>query len=100
MATKAERFKAETMAMHKRPATKKKVTAEKPHNLSARAGRKALVRYETQAEGASRKSTRGSAHHQRATNPLERTAKQTQAKSKTRATGARTKSLRVRGKGR
>jgi hypothetical protein len=98
MATKAERFKAETMAAHQRAPAKKRVAPTKPHNLSARAGRTATVQYETQANGASRKSTRGSAHHQRAANPIERTVKQRQSRPETKAVGARTQKLRVSGK--
>jgi hypothetical protein len=105
MATKAERYRAEAQVENSarkpkvRPAKTRSKTPDKPHNLSARAGRKAAVSYEPSNGRPSRKSTRGSAHHLRAASPLERRAQAKQAAPETRARTSRAKSVKIRGKG-
>jgi hypothetical protein len=103
MATKAERFHAADIisrSLKKRqlaPKATRTPVPDKPHNLGARAGRNARVSYETSATSPSRKSTRGSAHHQRATNQLERTEQLKQNRPTARARIVRTRVLKVRG---
>jgi hypothetical protein len=103
MATKAERFHAADIisrSLKKRqlaPKATRTPVPDKPHNLGARAGRNARVSYETSATSPSRKSTRGSAHHQRATNQLERTEQLKQNRPVVRARLARAQAIKVRG---
>jgi hypothetical protein len=103
MATKAERFRANTQVENssrkpKTPAKTRSKTPDKPHNLSERAGRTAVVPYEPSNGRPSRKSTRGSAHHLRPANPLERRVQAKQAAPETRARTSRAKSVKIRGK--
>jgi len=103
MATKAQRFKAEEIQRARRPSSPKLVRAApqaKPHNLSARAGRNALVRYEGSEGPPSRKSTRKSRNHQRPDNPLERAVVVQHASSDARAARASVKAISVSGKSR
>jgi hypothetical protein len=110
MSTKAQRFKAEEV-QEKRAKAKVKAgakpnaaksaapgTPKKPHNLSERAGRAARVAYETSSGRPSRRSTRKSAHHQRAASQLERTQKLAQGTSDSRAARAQARTVKVRGK--
>jgi hypothetical protein len=105
MATKAERYKAELIqeARNARPKQPEKARRSKRingpgHNLSARAGRNALVAYEESETKPSRKSTRRSHAHLRAASHLERTQKQKRARPETVARTARSKGVKVRGK--
>jgi hypothetical protein len=104
MATKAERFRAEAQVENSsrkaktRPAKTRSKAPDKPHNLSARAGRTAVVSYEPSVGRPSRKSTRGSANHLRPVNPLERRVQAKQAAPETRARTSRAKSVKIRGK--
>lgn len=101
MATKSQRFKAEEIQRNRKPSDPKPARSApkaKPHNLGERAGRNALVRYEDSSGPPSRKSTRKSLHHQRPTNPLERTVSQKHASSESRAARESVKALSVRGK--
>lgn len=104
MATKAERFAAALNAERARrnASARSQGTARsktpKAHNLGERAGRAARVGYEASSGRPSRKSTRGSAHHQRATNQLERTHQLEQSSPEARAGVALRKALKVRGK--
>lgn len=106
MATKAEQLRAMVLSERaQQNATARRraghgTTAEnsKAHNLSARAGRTARVSYEESAGRPSRKSTRGSEHHQRASNRLERTRQLAQSAPENRARLARARSAKVRGK--
>jgi len=108
MATKAERFRAETIverSIKKRttlpppPANARREKPEKkPHNLSVRAGKNAVVAYETSEQRPSRKSTRASAHHLRASNKVERTAQLAQFKPERRSSANRARSQKIRGK--
>lgn len=106
MATKAQKAKAEEM--HERALQKPKrkskrrsrAELQKPHNLGERAGRTATVAYEASAGPSSRKSTRRSANHQRAANPLERTQKFAQQRASRRAETAQARTAKVRGKSR
>jgi hypothetical protein len=102
MATKAQRFKAEEIQRARRPSSPKLVRAPqaKPHNLGARAGKNALVRYEDSAGPPSRKSTRKSRNHQRPDNPLERAVVVQHASSDARAARASVKAISVSGKSR
>jgi hypothetical protein len=70
----------------------------KPHNLSARAGRNARVAYEVATGTPSRKSTRRSAHHQRAASQLERTTQLASGAPEVRAARSQARSVKVRGK--
>src|SRR5262249_10904858 len=107
MATKAQKFKAE--GLHERQVQnaearakstpKRAPKAAEPRNASARAGRSARVALEVSAGRPSRKSTRGSAHHQRAASQLGRTAKLKEGRPETRAAQSRGKAKKVRGKG-
>jgi hypothetical protein len=100
MATKAQRFKAEEIQRGRRPGSPKVariLPKAKPHNLGARAGRNAQVRYEA---AGSRKSTRKSRNHQRPANPLERTVSVQHASSDARAARASAKAVSVSGKSR
>jgi hypothetical protein len=106
MATKAERFRAEAQVENSSrkpraslaPARPKATATPKPHNLSEHAARSARVSYEVSETRPSRKSTRGSAHHQRAASQLERTEQLKQRSPKTRATIARARAVKTRGK--
>jgi hypothetical protein len=101
MATKAQRFKAEEIQRGRRPGSPKAARTlpkAKPHNLGARAGRNAQVRYEGSA--GSRKSTRKSRNHQRPANPLEHTVSVKNASSDARAARASAKAVSVSGKSR
>jgi hypothetical protein len=104
MATKAERFLATELVKRSmrnaaaHPTRRAPPKPEKAHNLSARAGRSARVSYEESSARPSRKSTRGSARHQRAANRLERTNQLEQSAPATRARRASAQTLKVRGK--
>jgi len=108
MSTKAQRFKAEEVqelrakakvaGKAKTAKSAARAKPEKPHNLSERAGRAARVAYESSAGRPSRKSTRKSAHHQRAANTLERTNKLAPSSSDARARAAGARTVKVRGK--
>jgi hypothetical protein len=108
MATKSQQARTEAMleqAAHKpRPAPKRRrskgPSARKPHNLSARAGKRSAVRYEpTAAARPSRKSTRRAEHRQRPANPLERTAQSRVHSPENRASRARARAVKARGHG-
>ena len=106
MATKAERYRAEALRerslrnalAHEKPRRSTSKGQSKPHNLSARAARNARVAYETSSGTPSRKSTRKSAHHQRAANPLERSVQLQAGAPEMRAARTRARSVKVRGK--
>ena len=104
MATKAQRFKAEMLVEQSsrkakaRPKRSVSARPSKPHNVGARAGRGARVSYEASEGRPSRKSTRRSAHHQRAANRIERTNQLRQAEPGTRAFIARAGASKIRGK--
>jgi hypothetical protein len=105
MSTKAQRFQAATLieqssknATGKRTKTASSKPAGEGHNLSRRAGKTARVAYEATAGRASRRSTRGSANHQRATNQLERTHQLAQGSPERRASASRARASKVRGK--
>lgn len=106
MATKAERFRSETSIERatknaktspKRRA-KAPAAAPKAHNLSARAARSARVVYEPSAGRPSRKSTRGSANHQRAQSELEHTRKLAESAPEARFARDARRATKVRGK--
>ncbi|MFZ5890730.1 MAG: hypothetical protein ACOY0T_06730 [Myxococcota bacterium] len=105
MATKAEQFRAETQLEQSARKPKKRASTrartrpiEKPHNLGERAGRIATVAYETSTGRPSRKSTRRSEHRQRPANALERTIKLSGKAPKERASSARVRTIKPRGK--
>jgi hypothetical protein len=104
MATRAERFRAaEAIEQSHRKggpakAASKATKGKKAHNLGARAGRSATVKYETAIGGATRKSTRGSAHHQRAASNLERAKQAEKTTPDARARRAKIRAVKVRGK--
>jgi hypothetical protein len=105
MATRAERFRAAEAIeqSHRKGGTRptkaaSKVHTKKAHNLGARAGRSATVKYETAIGGATRKSTRGSAHRQRATSNLERAKQAEKITPDARARRAKSRAVKVRGK--
>lgn len=104
MATKAERFRAESQVENSSRKTKtKKAPARsapvaKPHNLGERAGRTAVVTYESSNGRPSRKSTRKSKNHQRPNNALERTAQLKRTAPEARAAKSRARSVKIRGK--
>jgi hypothetical protein len=104
MTTKAQQFRSDELekqrSLKREPASRRSASSkpEKAHNLSARAGRTARVSYEPTNGRASRKSTRGSAHHQRATSQLERTHQLAQSKPETRARASQARGVKVRGK--
>ena len=105
MSTKSEKFHATTLVTRalenvasRKTARGPATPAAKAHNLSARAGRNARVAYEQTEGRPSRRSTRASAHHQRASNQLERTHQLAQAAPERRASVSRTRSLKFRGK--
>lgn len=105
MSTKSEKFHATTLVARSIENEKSRGTAgrraqpaAKAHNLSSRAGRQARVAYEETEGRPSRRSTRGSARHQRASNQLERTHQLAQTAPERRASVSRTRSLKFRGK--
>lgn len=106
MATKAEKFLATTsmerarrnVSARPKPTRKAAARTATTHQPSARAGRNARVSFESSNGRPSRKSTRGSEHHQRATNQLERTEQLRQSAPKVRAAIARARTVKTRGK--
>lgn len=104
MATKAQKFKSDETALQRArtpaPARIEKSVPPpaKTHNLSERAGRKAGVSYEVSDTKPSRKSTRGSKHHLRASNHIEHTEQLRQASPETRAAISRAQAIAVSGK--
>jgi hypothetical protein len=104
MATKAERFLATELVERSirnagaHPKRRSPRKPEKAHNLGDRAGRAARVSYEASNGRPSRKSTRGSEHHQRATNRLERTNQLKLSAPGARARRARAQTLKIKAK--
>jgi hypothetical protein len=104
MATKAEKYRATVLAERAarnataRPKQQRSSKPPKAHNLGDRAGRSARVSYEESIGRPSRKSTRGSEHHQRAASQLERTNQLKQSAPKARARVSRAQTVKVRGK--
>lgn len=104
MATKAQRYLATVVAERsirnatERPKRQRPPKPRKAHNLSERAGRTARVSYEASNGRPSRKSTRGSEHHHRASNKLERTNQLRQSGPEARARLTRVQATKVRGK--
>jgi len=105
MSTKSQRFRAAILiarstknAPERHVEGRKSKPVAKAHNLSQRAGRTARVAYESSVGRPSRLSTRGSAHHQRAANQLERTQQLSRSTPETRAVVSMAQSSKVRGK--
>jgi hypothetical protein len=104
MATKAQRYLATVIVERSvrnatgRPKQQRSKKVVKAHNLSERAGRAARVGYEASSGRPSRKSTRGSARHQRAGNQLERTNQLGQSAPEARVRLTRARAVKVRGK--
>jgi hypothetical protein len=104
MATKSQRFKNEQVqaARAANPRAKKVVKKKRlrthGRNLSQHAERTALVAYEPSDTKPSRRSTRKSHLHMRASSPLERKEQLRRSNPETRARSAQAKSTKVRGK--
>jgi hypothetical protein len=96
---KAEMMHERALQKPKRP-PQQAARPDKPHNWGVRAGKVATVSYEVSNGRPSRKSTRASEHHQRATNALERTQQYVQQRATNRATAAKARAAKVSGKAR